>query len=438
MSPAELHAPDAPMLRRVRWRLTFISGGATLATLVPLGAALYLSVAASLAASGERQLREQAGAALAFAERAQHGRDDPGGDGPDDRGDFRPGRPRFGGPGSGTLAVIVRPNGSLLSEDREATTALPIEDALEAARSTGRADVRVAVHNGTPVRVLTQPVELGGATWAIQILQDRTAEVRTLRVLLSVLVLGGAVVLATSVLLGFAYAGRALVPIRESLRRQREFAADASHELRTPLTVIRSSVEHLRRNAARPVADVRGPLDDIEAETEQLTSLVDDLLLLARADSGAVELRRERVDASEAVGLALRSLREPAERLGVRLQLAAEPAVVNGDPERLRQLVTILVDNAIKHSPEGATVDVRVARHGDRVRLEVDDRGSGIRPENLERVFDRFWRAPDTTREGTGLGLAIARWIAERHGGSVSAANRPTGGARFEVILPAA
>jgi signal transduction histidine kinase len=99
--------------------------------------------------------------------------------------------------------------------------------------------------------------------------------------------------------------------------------------------------------------------------------------------------------------------------------------------------VTLLVDNAIRHSPSGGEVGVVIRRRGDRITLAVDDQGSGIRAEDLPRVFDRFWRAADAPGGGTGLGLAIARWIAERHGGTISATNRAEGGARFQVDLPA-
>ncbi|MGH2358154.1 MAG: sensor histidine kinase [Candidatus Limnocylindria bacterium] len=427
-------APDAPLLRRVRWRLTLLSSGATLATLVVLGVAIFASVSTSLAASGEAQLRRQADAGVGFVHRFGPGPSH----GQSRDGDFPLGRPVFGGPGSGTLTVLIQPDGSVWEPDSAELEGLPLTASLTAAKVATGDDIRTADVNGTPVRVLTQPIQVGDETWYVQILQDRTAEERTLAILLLVLVGGGMAVLAASVLIGFAYAGRALVPIRESLRRQREFAADASHELRTPLSVIRGSVEHLRRNARMPVQEVGAALDDIDAEVAQLSGLVDDLLLLARADSGAIELRAQALDLSETAGMAMHALRDVAGRRGVELRLEARPAVVNGDPDRLRQLVGILVDNAIKHSPSGSTVDVRVEHVRDRVQLRVEDQGGGIDPADLDRVFDRFWRAKDAPAGGTGLGLAIARWIAERHAGTIAALNSPNGGARFEVHLPAA
>ncbi len=122
--------------------------------------------------------------------------------------------------------------------------------------------------------------------------------------------------------------------------------------------------------------------------------------------------------------------------MGSGLEVDPEPAEVAGDPARLRQLVSILVDNAIRHAPAGSRVDVRVRQDGGDAVLTVEDEGSGVRPEDLPRVFDRFYRAAGAPGGGTGLGLAIAAWIVERHGGRIAAANRDEGGARFTVRLP--
>jgi signal transduction histidine kinase len=124
-----------------------------------------------------------------------------------------------------------------------------------------------------------------------------------------------------------------------------------------------------------------------------------------------------------------------AER-GVTVLADPLPALVAGDPLRLRQLVAILVDNAVAHTPAGGTVTVRVRPEGTEAVLTVEDTGPGIRPEDVAHVFERFWRADDAPSGGTGLGLAIAAWIVEHHGGRVSAANRPEGGARIEARIP--
>ena len=287
-------AGDARLLRRVRWRLVAWSAGSTLALLVVLGGALFLSVQRSLAATGTAQLERQAASLQDFMEHDPHGGVGPhDGGGGSDEDDNPFGRPVFGGPASGTLSIVVDADGRIAGAAPSNSEGLPVDEGVISALG-GTTDVRTATLNDTPVRVLSTPVEIDGADYVVQVVQDRSAEERTLTTLLIVLVAGGLVVLGAATGIGFVYAGRALVPIRDSLRRQREFAADASHELRTPLTVVRGSVEDLRRHADQPVSQVGDALDDIEAEVGHLTSLVDDLLLLVRTDSGAVELRHYR------------------------------------------------------------------------------------------------------------------------------------------------
>jgi signal transduction histidine kinase len=266
------------------------------------------------------------------------------------------------------------------------------------------------------------------------VIGDRSAEVGTLQTLLVVLLGGGLLVLGASLIVGYVYAGRALVPIRESLRRQREFAADASHELRTPLAITRAAIAVLNRGRDDP-AIVSRALDDLDAGTTRLEQVVGDLLLLARTDAEAIELQPVRTDLAHLAAEVTESLEPVAGSRGVRLLLDLEPAPIVGDEVRLRQLVAILVDNAIRHSPDRGRVVVAV-RPG--ATLVVEDEGRGLRPADVERVFERFWRAPDAPPGGTGLGLAIARWIVVRHKGTISAANRDSAtGARFLVRLPA-
>jgi signal transduction histidine kinase len=423
---------DNELLRRVRWRLVAWSGGLTLVVLLVLGAALYTAVAGALEAAGTEQLRTRA---------RDEARSIETGPAPAPAPEWY----AFGGPTSGTIAFFVGPDQPApgLPGPRP-IQGLPDQAGIDAAYA-GREDVRKTTIEATPVRILTTPVEVSGRRSVLQVVQDRTAEERALGVLLAVLVGGGLLAFGLSLALGYGYAARALVPIRNSLARQRQFAAEASHELRTPLTIIRASLEDLRRHRDRPVAEVGSTLDDMDAEAERLSLLVDDLLLLARTDSGAVRLDRQPADLAEVAVAALPGLSKLAATRGVRLQLDPAPAPLRGDADRLRQLVTILVDNAIRHSPPDGTVLVRV-RGGDaegrrkrrrEVTLEVEDEGRGIREDDLPRLFDRFWRARDAPTGGSGLGLAIASWIVKQHGGSIEAANRPEGGSRFSVRLPA-
>jgi signal transduction histidine kinase len=435
--------PDARLLGRTRLRLILWSGGSTLILLAILSSLLYWAVSEKLRSESVDQLTQRATSLQKAVVTMQQqpppvipGRsfsvkvtDDPGAPG------FV-----FGGATSGTLGVVFAtdPSSGVLPSKiatLEANSALiGSRDALEAAAQRGETTIEEVDLKDIPVRVLTAAVTVGDNRFVVQAIGDRTVEIRTLQALLIVLVAGGLAVVAGAVGVGYVYAGRALVPIRESLRRQREFAADASHELRTPLAIVSTALDHLRRNRTDPAAIERAA-DDIEAGSRRLTSLVDDLLLLARADADAIELVREPQDLGEVSADALAGFANLAEERGVRLRLDIEPAPVVGDAERLRQLVGILVDNAIRHTPSGGAVTVRV-RPG--AELSVEDDGPGIRPEDLPNLFRRFWRAPNAPVGGTGLGLAIADWLARSHGGRIRAANRPDGGARFEVVMPAA
>jgi signal transduction histidine kinase len=174
----------------------------------------------------------------------------------------------------------------------------------------------------------------------------------------------------------------------------------------------------------------------MEAEVGRLNAMVDDLLLLARTDSGDVEIAREPVELAEVALDAAAGLTRLAVTCGVRIEVDAEPVEVTGDAGRLRQLVTILGDNAVRHTPSGSVVRIRVRDAEGRAALTLEDDGPGFPPADLDRVFDRFWRAPGAAEGGTGLGLAIAAWIVGRHGGRIRAANRPSGGARLDVDLP--
>jgi signal transduction histidine kinase len=441
-------ADETRLIRRVRWRLVAWSGISTLVVLVVLGAALYAVVANTLATASIAQLSNRVDPWVALLQdQVQSGQ--PPGFG------FLPGR-------GNTFLFAFDDAGSPVQLGREPVvvlSGLPERDSLEAAREAadGR-DIRTLdleiVSATVPVRLLTQRAVYvqDGETYFLQALQDRSTEVETLDALVRVLVGGGLLVVLVALGFGAAYAQRALVPIRQSLaaqrealRRQREFAADASHELRTPLTVIRASVEHLSRHPDRPVSASSEALEDIDAEVTNLTALVDDLLLLARSDSGAVPMDRVPLDLGDVALDAASALGRAAEERGVRVTVDPEPAMVQGDPVRLRQLVMILVDNAIRHSPRDGRVDVTVRGGGAGAgvgvggiaSVEVADEGPGVRPEDMPHVFDRFWRAPGAPSGGTGLGLSIATWIVARHDGRIGLTNRDAGGAVFRVELPA-
>jgi signal transduction histidine kinase len=223
--------------------------------------------------------------------------------------------------------------------------------------------------------------------------------------------------------------------LEATLVTQQRFVADASHELRTPLTTIRSNVGLLlgRKNIAD--ADRTDALRDIDDESERMTRLVQELLTLARADAGQ-HLEMAPVNVSRiAADVCRKARRLHPER---NLELSDDkPASVKGNADALKQLLWILVDNAIRHTPTRSGIKVALERSGDVLQISVDDEGQGIPAAERERVFERFHQAdPARSGEGTGLGLAIAAWIAREHQGGIAVGESGAGGASFRVQLP--
>ncbi|HXY17195.1 MAG TPA: HAMP domain-containing sensor histidine kinase [Gaiellaceae bacterium] len=221
-----------------------------------------------------------------------------------------------------------------------------------------------------------------------------------------------------------------------SERRLRRFVADASHELRTPLAAIRAYAELFTRGADRRPEDLARSMGGITRESERMSVLVEDLLLLARLDEGR-PLEREPVALGELVGEAVETAR--AVDPDRPIELSVEPLTVLGDRDRLRQIVDNLLGNARAHTPASAPVKVSVARRDGSAVVEVADSGPGLAPDELERVFERFYRADESrsrTSGGVGLGLSIVAAVAQAHGGSVSAESEPGSGAVFRIELP--
>jgi two-component system OmpR family sensor kinase len=232
---------------------------------------------------------------------------------------------------------------------------------------------------------------------------------------------------------------RALAERRASEDRLRRFLSDASHELRTPLASIRGYAELFRIGAAREPADVEKAMVRIEQESARMGTLVEDLLTLARLDEER-ELVREAVDLSRLAADAAHDARAAAPDRAIDVD-APGGAVVEGDANRLRQVLANLVRNALVHTPPGTPVELHVRRDDGQFELEVRDHGPGLPTDRPQELFERFWRAEggrERGRAGAGLGLAIVDGIVSAHGGTVAAGNAPGGGASFRVRLPAA
>jgi signal transduction histidine kinase len=233
-------------------------------------------------------------------------------------------------------------------------------------------------------------------------------------------------------------ANKSLHPVRTAFVRQREFVADASHELRTPLTLIRTNAEAwLRRN---PNSTAGFYARHILEEVDQLSALVADLTTLALADARQLRLEPEVLDLTQAVKDLIAHTAPLVDERCLRLRSELEPAMIEADPTRLRQLLLILLDNAFAHTPPGGEVVVAIQRGAAKARITVQDTGSGIEANDLPHVFERFYRADKARgREhgGTGLGLAIAKAIVEAHRGSIDVRSEPGWGTQVTVTLAA-
>jgi two-component system OmpR family sensor kinase len=225
----------------------------------------------------------------------------------------------------------------------------------------------------------------------------------------------------------------------QALERQREFVADASHELRTPLTSIQANLELLQAEGAGSEDD-RTSVDSALSSTKRMSGLVSDLLLLARADAGRQAARTD-IDLAQIAAGALEEVEPIAGERRLESHLEG-PLPMTGNPDELHRMIRNLLENAVRHTPERATVELTARRDGDGALLEVLDDGPGI-PAGIEKqVFDRFVRgdgpADTVGGGGSGLGLAIVRAVVQSHGGSVHAGKSTYGGARFSVRLPLA
>jgi heavy metal sensor kinase len=224
-----------------------------------------------------------------------------------------------------------------------------------------------------------------------------------------------------------------------SVDRMRQFTADASHELRTPIAVIRTTAElALRRD--RPDADYRKSLESVRLEAEWMGQLAEDLLLLARSDSGTMKMRSEPVSIDDLAREAARETAPMAEARGIsmRSDLNASGRLIEADGRALRRVLTILLENAVQHTPPEGEVAIETGASDREIRVDVSDTGEGIRGEDLPHIFERFYRGdPARSRQnGAGLGLAIAKAITEAHGAQIKVETERGQGTRFSIRFP--
>jgi two-component system, OmpR family, sensor histidine kinase MprB len=374
------------------------------------------------------------------------------------------------GPGAPpSLTQLIGPNGTVVT-DPDSQFQIPVSAADRTLASTGgEASFSDVNAQGTSLRVLTQPLPTGGAIQVARSLEDTDHTLNTLIIILAAVSAGGIALAAT---LGPFVARAALAPAGEvsdaaeevarthdlthrievrgddelgrlaasfnemmaALERseaaQRRLVADASHELRTPLATLRTNIETLGRTEQIDPEERKRLVADLTQELEEMTDLVGDVVELARAP-GQDAIARQDVALDELTRDAIERAQRRARDL--RFEERLQPSIVHADAQRLGRAISNMLDNACKWSPDGGEIDVEVADG----RVSVRDHGPGFPADDLDKVFDRFWRADEARgKPGSGLGLAIVQRVAEEHDGSATASNAEDGGAVVSLELP--
>ncbi len=345
-----------------------------------------------------------------------------------------------------TFVLYLDPQGTVVANPSGVSFGgLPDLAALERAKATGR-DQRDEMFGGVHIRLLTVPGPSSGdddgadvptfvqAGFRLTLNDQQESQLLWTIGILSLVGLAGAA------LVTWLVTRRALVPVRAAFATERRFVAAASHELRTPVAIVRASAEILDREGL-VAADGQPFVSDIVSETDRMGRLVGDMLALASAEAGAVSVERHPVELVAWLTDLARRAESMAGTHGLTIRTdlpSAASVVVEADEDRLTQVLLILVDNAIEHSPSGGIITLGLALPGGRVSVSVSDQGPGVPAADRDRIFEPFARLPGARRSasGSGLGLAIARQLVSRHDGDLGVEDAPGGGARFVLRLP--
>jgi signal transduction histidine kinase len=339
--------------------------------------------------------------------------------------------------------IALEPGGDVMARNWT-TTSLGLPDKNLFEETLQRKEMVAATVQGSngSTRVVSIPMydgsgEVVGVMQYARSLQRVRNTVNELILVLLPLGIGG---LGLAAIIGTYMAGRGVRPVRESFERQRAFIADASHELKTPLTIIRADAEVLQRGLEDPEAQELA--DDVLVETDRMSAVLSDLLLVARLDAGKLPVDQKEFDLMAVISDATDRFERRVSTASMRLEIEAPDELpVRGDPVRTEQILAVLLDNALAHASEGDIVTITVQARGGIVETTVRDAGPGLPPGHLSRIFERFYRvdkARSRASGGTGLGLSIARDLARAQKGDLTAGNAEGGGAMFRLKLPRA
>jgi signal transduction histidine kinase len=414
---------DAALFAAIRWRLARWHVAVFGVILLLVGGATYVIATRWLAVELDRDLVAQATRPHQF-----------------EQGTIAPANRGYRG---GQFFVLLNADGSVRENPQQVM--LP---PLALPAGSASPDFQTVTIAGAAVRLYIRPLpafpdsrRLSGPA-VVVVGQSLAPLLGAQRRLLTGFIAGGAIGLLLILFGSWFLAGRALVPIATAFRRQQEFVADASHELRTPLTVLRASADLLARHLDEPLAANADILADLRQGLSGLEQLTSDLLALARAELAELPFACAPFDlalfADDVVRTTAPLARERV--VALRHETGQNTITIDADPDRLRQALLALIHNALQHTPPGGSVTVTTTATDDEALLTVRDTGSGIPPEHLPRIFDRFYRndAARSCPGGAGLGLAIANGIVERHGGRLTIASTVGAGTTATIALPGA
>lgn len=232
----------------------------------------------------------------------------------------------------------------------------------------------------------------------------------------------------------------AIAPIKAAWQKQLDFTADASHELRTPLSTIQTNLDVVLSNPDATIESQMKWLENIKIENKRMSNLVSNLLLLSRADTNEAIINKEFLNLSALVSEVVMTYSTVAEHNDLALTSTVQETIsMCGDIDRIKQLLVILIDNAIKYNTPNGTVNITLSRNESCATIEISDTGIGIESEDIKRVFDRFYRGKQArfyNSDGSGLGLSIAKLITEEHEGKITAKSQTGKGTTFKIIMP--
>ena len=295
----------------------------------------------------------------------------------------------------------------------------------------------------TSIMMTSKHLRIAGINHMLYVGKDVTVMYSGLQKSTYILIVLGFVALIIAAIFGHVMAGRAIIPLKEAYEKQRQFAADASHELRTPLAVVMASADLLLMDQSITSPFLKQVIGDVKSEVQKMSKLVSDLLMVARSDNNALKVTIKKFDLGAMLSQNIRMMTPLAEKKNIKLSGEHITKVeIQADEQKIKQLILILVDNAIKYTPENGNVTVRIENINEgKVTFSVQDSGIGIAKEDQDKIFERFYRVDKArSREigGNGLGLSIASEIVRLHEGKISVESELGERTKFIVELKTA